>query len=219
MGRWWRWALVSPHGVVLNRMVGVSASVNLPLHHKVQKFSSGTGSPGWSRKKGSKTVVVVVYSKVCLVNLQDWQWTNHVHSPTVFSQLIGHCSLTPFEQAAVKCWYVHGQYHKRSSCKFQWIHWFIMIMIMTLAPRSRQITTPAPHHSIYYRTDAHPDTQPTASKHSLPRLTDWVKVLRSTRQKIGHFRDVLPGQTLGIVLKKLNVTQQKQTNKNQNSIS
>jgi len=36
----------------------VSASVNLPLHHKVQKFSSGTGSPGWSRKKGRKTVVV-----------------------------------------------------------------------------------------------------------------------------------------------------------------
>jgi len=41
-------------------MVGVSASVNLPLHHKVQKFSSGTGSPGWSRKNGRKTVVVVV---------------------------------------------------------------------------------------------------------------------------------------------------------------
>jgi len=39
-------------------MVGVSASVNLPLHHKVQKFSSGTSSPGWSRKKGRKTVVV-----------------------------------------------------------------------------------------------------------------------------------------------------------------
>ena len=36
----------------------LSASVNLPLHHKVQKFSSGTGSPGWSRKKGRKTVVV-----------------------------------------------------------------------------------------------------------------------------------------------------------------
>ena len=39
-------------------MVGVSASVNLPLHHKVQKFSSGTGSPGWSREKCHKTVVV-----------------------------------------------------------------------------------------------------------------------------------------------------------------
>jgi len=47
----WRWALVSPDGVAPSRMVGVSASVNVPLHHKVQKFSSGTGSPGWSRKK------------------------------------------------------------------------------------------------------------------------------------------------------------------------
>ena len=60
MGGWWRWALVSPDGVAPSRMVGVSASVNLPLHHKVQMFSSGTGSPRWSRKKGHKTVVVVV---------------------------------------------------------------------------------------------------------------------------------------------------------------
>jgi len=45
-------------------MVGVSASVNLPLHHKVQKFSSGTSLPRWSRKKGRETVVVVVV--VCL---------------------------------------------------------------------------------------------------------------------------------------------------------
>jgi len=37
----------------------VSASVNLPLHHKFQKFSSGTGSPGWSQKKGHKTVVAM----------------------------------------------------------------------------------------------------------------------------------------------------------------
>jgi len=56
-GGWWRWALVSPDGVAPSWMVGVSASVNLLLHHKVQKFFSGTGSPGWSRKKGRKTVV------------------------------------------------------------------------------------------------------------------------------------------------------------------
>jgi len=47
-------------GVAPSRMVSVSASVNLPLHHKVQKFSSGTGSPGWSRKKDHTVVVVVV---------------------------------------------------------------------------------------------------------------------------------------------------------------
>jgi len=51
---------VSPHGVAPSWMVGVSASVNYPLHLKVQKFSSGTGLPGWSRKKGCKMVVVVV---------------------------------------------------------------------------------------------------------------------------------------------------------------
>jgi len=51
---WWRWAPVRPDGM---QPVGVSASVNLKLHHTVQKFSSGTGSPGWSRKKARKTVV------------------------------------------------------------------------------------------------------------------------------------------------------------------
>ena len=45
---------------LLMRMVSVSAFVNLPLHHKTQKFSSGIDSPGWSRKKGRKTVVVLV---------------------------------------------------------------------------------------------------------------------------------------------------------------
>ena len=54
-----RWVLVSVDGVAPSRMVGVSASVNLPLHHKVQKFSSGTGSPGWSWKKGRKMAVVL----------------------------------------------------------------------------------------------------------------------------------------------------------------
>jgi len=60
-GGWWRRALVSPDGVAPSRMVSVPASVNLPLCHKVQKFSSGTGSAGWSQKKGRKTVVVVVW--------------------------------------------------------------------------------------------------------------------------------------------------------------
>jgi len=71
MGGWRRWALVSPDGVAPNRMVGVSASVNLALHHKVQKFSSGTGSPRRSWKKDRKTVVVVVSGvKVIAATLQ-----------------------------------------------------------------------------------------------------------------------------------------------------
>jgi len=76
MGGWWRWALVSSDGVVPSQMIGVSASVNLPLHHKVEKFSSGTGSPGLSQKKGRKTVVVcgVVLSKVVMFTFCCRQW-------------------------------------------------------------------------------------------------------------------------------------------------
>jgi len=70
-GGWLRWALVSPDGVAPSRVVDVSASVNLPLHYKVQKFSSGTGSPRWSRKKGRKTVVVCVVSVLIIVQYRD----------------------------------------------------------------------------------------------------------------------------------------------------
>jgi len=42
----------------LVRMEWHPAGWSVCLHHKVQKFSSGTGSPGWSRKKGHKVVVV-----------------------------------------------------------------------------------------------------------------------------------------------------------------
>ena len=69
--------LIMRGGLAPSRLVGVSASVNFPLHHKVQKFSSDAGSPGWSRKKGHKTVVVVLVvvviwqfpSSFCLLDL------------------------------------------------------------------------------------------------------------------------------------------------------
>jgi len=35
----------------------------------------------------------------------------------------------------------------------------------SFAPYSREITTPVPHHSIFYGPDALPDAQPTVSKH------------------------------------------------------
>jgi len=72
--------MVSPGGVAPSRIVCVSASVNLPLHHKVQKFSSGTGSPGWSQKKGRKTVVVVVVLQVILTVDDFSLYSNNVSS-------------------------------------------------------------------------------------------------------------------------------------------
>ena len=46
--------MLTPYRVAPSRMVGVSVSVNLPLHHKVQKFFYGTGSPGDPRKRAIK---------------------------------------------------------------------------------------------------------------------------------------------------------------------
>ena len=64
--------MLSPDGVAPSRTVGVSASVNLTLRHKVQKFSSGTGSPGWSRKRAIKRLYVCLC--VCYVVLISVQF-------------------------------------------------------------------------------------------------------------------------------------------------
>ena len=51
------------------------------------------------------------------------------------------------------------------------------------APRSRQITTPAPHHSVFYRPEALPAAQRTASKHwrsvvlNIEKIFMWLRKL------------------------------------------
>ena len=59
------------------------------------------------------------------------------------------------------------------------------------APCSRQITTPAPHCSVFYRPDALPVTQPTASKHCIQRcqkssLNEWIYLIENPQDKKGH---------------------------------
>jgi len=83
---WQTWTLVSPDGVAPSRMVGVSAFVNLPLHQKVQKFSSGTGSPEWSRKKGRKTAVVVTTTLVYYCNSINLQVLSNLSASTTKDQ-------------------------------------------------------------------------------------------------------------------------------------
>jgi len=54
----------------------------------------------------------------------------------------------------------------------------------SFAPRPRQITMPAPHHSIFYRPNSLPAAQPTASKHcrhcswsvKLPKIQNLVRL-------------------------------------------
>jgi len=117
MGGWCRWALVSLDGVVAvapSRMVSVSASVNLPLHHKVQKFSSGTGSPGWSRKKGRKTVVV-------------WRWISRTLLVGVRQNLaaLGGWPIETYSPNFVNFGPGVPQYHAATCISASLMHWFM----------------------------------------------------------------------------------------------
>ena len=56
--KWGMLEVVSLDGVAPSRMVGVSASVNLPLHHKSRSSLLAPAYPGGPGKKGCKMVVV-----------------------------------------------------------------------------------------------------------------------------------------------------------------
>jgi len=57
------------------------------------------------------------------------------------------------------------------------------------APRPRQITMPAPHHSVYYR-HALPAAQPTASKHWRQRF-NIDKIHENTQNTQNHFMAIV----------------------------
>ena len=65
------------------------------------------------------------------------------------------------------------------------------------APRSRQITTPATHHSVFYRPDALPAAQPTVSKHwSSDSLTMSLHVSDEANSVLGDWPIPLSQQFL-----------------------
>ena len=77
----------------------------------------------------------------------------------------------PFSRTTRVCWYQKGKtnrdFTEARDSEWQWHQ----LGHIKSAPRSRQITMPAPHHSVFYRPDALPAAQPTASKH--PAIKTW----------------------------------------------
>ena len=107
-------------------MVSVSASVNLPLHHKVQKFSSGTGSPCGPRKRAIKQLWWLVQNlgTVCHIfsaQAQKWLRLN-------FWWKFGHQHLIPRTRFPYTQWYfgnlwrfsVDDPNFHRASCHHQY---------------------------------------------------------------------------------------------------
>ena len=69
------------------------------------------------------------------------------------------------------------------------------------ASHSRQITMPAPHHSVFYRPDALPAAQPTASKHWRQIASVWTKINKQHVDKSVHKYDIQNTSRLKICLK------------------
>jgi len=71
----------------------------------------------------------------------------------------------PFSGTTRVSWYQKGKtnldFTEARDSEWQWHQ----LAICKSAPRSREITTPATHHSVFYRPDALPATQPTVPKH------------------------------------------------------
>ena len=83
----------------------------------------------------------------------SWLANTHTHLTALFPGLPGSASTRKVKPIwiSLKQETVSGSGISKAICKS--------------APCSRQITTPAPHRSVFYRPDALPATQPTASKH------------------------------------------------------
>ena len=90
----------------------------------------------------------------------------------------------PFSWTTRVSWYQKGKTNldllKQETVSGSGISW----AICKSAPRSRQITMPAPHLSVFYRPDALPATQPTASKHWRHITNSNWRAKQKTRQII-----------------------------------
>jgi len=85
---------------------------------------------------------------------QSTEGKKHLHTHTRLTAL---CPGLPGARKVKPIWILL----KQKTVSGNGISW----AICKSATHSRQITTPVPHHSVFYRLDALPAAQPTASKH------------------------------------------------------
>ena len=98
----------------------------------------------------------ILVSKGCSFEVRSW-WPGRLHTHTHLTALLlglpGWAGTRKVKPILISL--------KQETVSGSGISW----AICKYAPRSRQITMPAPHHSVFYRPNALPVAQPTASKH------------------------------------------------------
>ena len=125
------------------------------------------------------TCAFLTTSNLTLADLCAHLWT-HIHTFKTFNSPYSGTTRVSRYQKGKPIWIFLKQ-ETVSSSGISWARW-------KSPPRSRQITTPALHHSVFYRPDALPAIQPAVSKQWRPMhiyeqylLTQMVQTTRTWR--------------------------------------
>jgi len=111
------------------------------------------------RQTGMATVFTVLAYNAALYKLPETEnvWPIYIYTHPFNGPFSGTTRVSRYQKGKITTWILL----KQETVSGSGISWAICMS----APSSRQITTPAPHHSVFYRPDALPAAQPTASKH------------------------------------------------------
>jgi len=106
-----------------------------------------------------------------LVNIHGYEWVSntHTHTHTHLTALFPGLPRWVGTRKVKPIWILL----KQETVSGSGIGW----AVCKSAPCCRQITTPESHYSVFYRPDALPAVQPTASKHCSRLVTEFIKCI------------------------------------------
>jgi len=120
----------------------------------------GSNTTCWLRQKAKSWIVVIIAMQKQFMFVCIYVCSNSLSVCWAFEKL--HMLNSPFASTTQVSRNKKGKTNLDfTEARDNGISW----AVCKSAPRSRQITMPAPHRSVFYKLDALPATQPTASKH------------------------------------------------------
>jgi len=150
-------AAVSPAGERYRLIHSIAVLPVLRSNCMSSVWWPNAGSATLSADVGSCTQTILLNVQS---NLPKWiplKWITPTHTHTPVSRFFsGTAQVSRYRKGKTNLDFTEAR-----DSEWQWHQ----LAICKSAPSSRQITTPAPHDCVFYRLDALPATQPTASKH------------------------------------------------------
>ena len=129
-----------------------------PMSAKMDKTKTDRIATSRSRRTASNKAPTIVFKPTHRRHRRRHGYSPE-HSTRTHTRLTALCPGLPWAGARkVKPIWILLKQETASGSDISWA-------ICKSAPRSRQITTQEPHHSVFYRLNALPAAQPTASKH------------------------------------------------------